>query len=140
MNLLNKIINNFKIENDELTPEEVDEIKQEHSKTLTKVVKKLNSKHLHIVKYIKDDRLGNKYLVIWNEKGDMKLGFIDENYWGRYGITTIAKLNDGSNNFWLKSSTDEKYITPEVEMAMKTKDLSGFEKFDIDTHLVNITW
>jgi|GEM_PF-3607009 len=73
---------------------------------------------------------GNRYIVIWNDKDETKIGALSDHMATRYGIATRAKLfGDSPRDMWNGHKVDDE----EFE-AMKAVRLGaqGFREFRLD--------
>lgn len=79
---------------------------------------------------------GNRYIVIWNDKDETKIGGLSDHMATRYGIGTRAKLfGDRPQDMWNGHKvTDEEF---EAMKAIRT-GAQGYREFSLD-ELIGLT-
>jgi hypothetical protein len=71
----------------------------------------------------------NSIAVFWKDKEKTKFGYINKDYYHRYGVSTAIALLDGSQNPWFASNDYAKSVDQQIVVLLKNGEWSQLPDF-----------
>lgn len=94
---------------------------------LEKIKKALNKRQM---KVFADDE--KSVSVFWKDKEKTKFGYINKDYYHRYGVSTSIALLDGSQNPGFASNDYAKSVDQQIVVLLKNGEWSQLPDFSTD--------
>lgn len=97
-----------------------------------KMKQAIDKRGFHVVDRITNYRGEPAYLVIFFEKGKVKLAKINQAYRFRYGPDVFATIKPNGNYPWFKSNSDRDAVDSEIIDAMRNGSYVDYPLLDVD--------